>query len=134
MKKRFPGCISPPWIGPRPCVRVFWAPPHADGFACFADFVLQPAQKAPKAFCHSERSEESLLLFMGLNRREIPRSARNDKINYFFCSLFDPFLSANAMARIFIPRRYRWSHPGFHESRLTNHESPCRGPGLLLRQ
>jgi hypothetical protein len=25
---------------------------------------------------------------MGLNRREIPRFARNDKINYFFRSLF----------------------------------------------
>src|SRR5258708_38941208 len=38
-------------------------------------------------FCHSERSEESLFLFAGLNRRKIPRSARNDKINYFFSNL-----------------------------------------------
>ena len=35
-------------------------------------------------FCHSERSEESLLLLRGLNQREIPRFARNDKMNYFF--------------------------------------------------
>ena len=42
-----------------------------------------------KCFCLSiKRSEESLFLFMGLNRREIPRFARNDKINYFFRSLF----------------------------------------------
>src|ERR1700688_3114510 len=39
-------------------------------------------------FCHSERSEESLFLFMELNRREILRFAQNDKINYFFRSLF----------------------------------------------
>jgi len=28
---------------------------------------------------------------MGLNRREIPRSARNDKLNYFFRSLISEF-------------------------------------------
>jgi hypothetical protein len=33
------------------------------------------------------RAEESLFLFMEFNRREIPRFARNDKINYFFRSL-----------------------------------------------
>jgi hypothetical protein len=48
----------------------------------------QAAEKGPHSFCHSERSEESLFLFMGLNRREIPRFARNDKINYLFRSLF----------------------------------------------
>src|SRR5271167_4865150 len=32
--------------------------------------------RSAHAFCHSERSEESLFLFMALNRREIPRSAR----------------------------------------------------------
>src|ERR1022692_2474854 len=47
----------------------------------------QAAEKAPPPFCHSERSEESLFLFLNLNRREIPRFARNDKINYFFRSL-----------------------------------------------
>src|SRR5216683_40480 len=55
------------------------------------EFVAQASQGAEKGahtVCHSERSEESLFLFMGLNRREIPRLARNDKINYFFCSLF----------------------------------------------
>src|ERR1700674_5092227 len=45
-------------------------------------------KKAPTPFCHSERSEESLFLFMELNRREILRFAQNDKINYFFRSLF----------------------------------------------
>src|ERR1700674_4329422 len=49
---------------------------------------LNAAEKGPHSFCHSERSEESLLIFMGLKRREIPRFARNDKINYFFHSLF----------------------------------------------
>src|SRR5579863_10729958 len=48
----------------------------------------QAAGKGPHSFCHSERSEESLFLFIGINRREIPRFARNDKINYFFRSLF----------------------------------------------
>src|SRR5579863_2670313 len=47
----------------------------------------QAAEKGPHSFCHSERSEESLFLFLGFNRREIPRFARNDKINYFFRSL-----------------------------------------------
>jgi len=46
------------------------------------------AEKAPPSFCHSERSEESLFLYLNLNRREIPRFARNDKINYFLRSLF----------------------------------------------
>src|ERR1700674_123338 len=45
-------------------------------------------KKGPTPFCHSERSEESLFLFMELNRREILRFAQNDKINYFFRSLF----------------------------------------------
>src|SRR6202140_5538857 len=43
----------------------------------------QAADKGPHSFCHSERSYEFLFLFMGLNRREIPRFARNDKINTF---------------------------------------------------
>jgi len=51
---------------------------------------------ATEAFCHSERSEESLILFVGVNLREIPRSARftvnvhrerNDKINCYFRGL-----------------------------------------------
>jgi hypothetical protein len=47
----------------------------------------EAAGKGLYFFCHSERSEESLFLFMELNRREIPRFARNDKTNYFFRSL-----------------------------------------------
>jgi len=47
----------------------------------------QAAEKEHHSFCHSERSEESLLLFTVLNRREIPHFARNDKIDYFFRSL-----------------------------------------------
>src|ERR1700685_210884 len=50
-------------------------------------FVPQPYPFVPHPCCHSERSEESLILFMCLKRREIPRSARNDKIKYFFSSL-----------------------------------------------
>jgi hypothetical protein len=50
--------------------------------------AIEAAEKGPHSFCHSERSEESLFLFMELNRREIPRFARNDKINYFFRSLY----------------------------------------------
>src|SRR5450759_3674988 len=48
---------------------------------------LNRLRKSAPPFCHSERSEESLFLFLDLNRGEIPRSARNDKIRYFFCSL-----------------------------------------------
>ena len=50
----------------------------------------EAAEKGPHPFCHSEvvaATEESLLLYMALNRRVIPRFARNDKINYFFRSL-----------------------------------------------
>src|ERR1700739_396344 len=50
----------------------------------------EAAEKGPHSFCHSERSEESLFLFMELNRREIPRFARNDKINYFFRRSLQP--------------------------------------------
>jgi hypothetical protein len=39
-------------------------------------------------FCHSERSEESLLDFSSRKEREIPRFARTDKTNYFLRSLF----------------------------------------------
>jgi hypothetical protein len=44
--------------------------------------------KSFKTFCHSERSEESLFLFIGLTPREILRFAQNDKINYYFRGLF----------------------------------------------
>ena len=44
--------------------------------------------KTPHTFCHSDRSEESLFLFMGLNLGEIPRSGQNDKIIFIFRSLF----------------------------------------------
>jgi hypothetical protein len=49
--------------------------------------TFKSLRKRAPSFCHSERSEESLFLFLGLNRREIPRFARNDKIGYFFRSL-----------------------------------------------
>jgi hypothetical protein len=52
--------------------------------------AIEAAEKGPHSFCHSEvaaATEESLFLFMELNRREIPRFAQNDKINYFFRSL-----------------------------------------------
>src|SRR5450631_4055425 len=39
-------------------------------------------------FCHSERSEESLFDPSPRKEGEIPRFARNDKINHFFRSLF----------------------------------------------
>jgi hypothetical protein len=48
---------------------------------------LHRLRNKPPTFCHSERSEESLFLFRGLNQGEIPRFARNDKINYFFRNL-----------------------------------------------
>jgi hypothetical protein len=51
----------------------------------------EAAEKGPPLLCHSEvaaATVESLFLFMELSRREIPRFARNDKINYFFRSLF----------------------------------------------
>src|SRR5271169_2276857 len=77
--------------------------------------------KTPHAFCHSERSEESLFLFMGLNRREIPRFARNDKINYFFRSLFSlwvfysehrvPHASPSLIARILLQLKVDGAYP-----------------------
>jgi hypothetical protein len=62
--------------------------PRFAEYPATAGQASQAAKKGSHSFCHSERSEESLFLFMGLNRREIPRFARNDKINYFFRSLF----------------------------------------------
>jgi hypothetical protein len=50
--------------------------------------ALEAAEKALPPFCHSERSEESLFIFLNLIQREILRFAQNDKINYFFRSLF----------------------------------------------
>jgi hypothetical protein len=44
-------------------------------------------RKNSPPFCHSERSEKSLLGFSPGKEREIPRFARNDELNYFFCSL-----------------------------------------------
>jgi hypothetical protein len=44
--------------------------------------------KTQSAVILSEAKNLSLFLFLYLNRREIPRSAWNDKINYFFRSLF----------------------------------------------
>jgi hypothetical protein len=44
--------------------------------------------KNANVFCHSERSEESFFLFLGLSRGEIPCFARNDKIYYLFRSQF----------------------------------------------
>ena len=41
-------------------------------------------------FCLSERSEESLFLFLKIKRGEIPRFARRDKITRFFRTLFSP--------------------------------------------
>src|SRR5579862_6704433 len=57
---------------------------------CFRFRVVQASQAAEEVlppFCHSERSEESLFLFLNLIRKEIPRFAQNDKINYSFRSL-----------------------------------------------
>jgi hypothetical protein len=47
----------------------------------------QVEKKIPHSSCHSERSEESLFLLLGLNRGAIPRFVRNDKIVYFFRNL-----------------------------------------------
>ena len=41
-------------------------------------------------FCHSEQNEESLFHFVKLNRREIPRFARNDKKHYLVRGLSRP--------------------------------------------
>ena len=41
-------------------------------------------------FCLSERSEESLFLFLKIKRGEIPRFGRNKKITRFFRTLFSP--------------------------------------------
>jgi hypothetical protein len=69
-----------------------------------------PCGKSAPTFCHSERSEESLFLFAGLNPGEIPRFARNDKINcffqidYFFRSLYrlNPLAVARRAIRQFL--------------------------------
>ena len=71
----------------------FVAQASACGFLREQGKTQQPeaaAENGPHSFFHSEvaaATEESLFLFMELNRREIPRFAQNDKINYFFRSL-----------------------------------------------
>ena len=62
----------------------------------------------PARFCHSERSEESLLIFVDVTFREIPRSARNDKNNYFFAAWFDR-LERDCIERIKTAACYRGS-------------------------
>src|ERR1700674_2426157 len=61
-----------------------------------ADRLNRLRKKGPTPFCHSERSKESLFLFMELNRREILRFAQNDKINYLFRSLFSLSLACQS--------------------------------------
>jgi hypothetical protein len=51
---------------------------RASTCAYFSFFALKQVAKN-FTFFHSERSEESLLLFLARERREIPRFARNDK-------------------------------------------------------
>jgi hypothetical protein len=61
---------------------------------------LNRLRKKTPTFCHSKRSEESLFLFLGLNRGEIPRFAWNDKINYFFRNLLKPLLLSPQIIRL----------------------------------
>src|SRR4029077_12637173 len=68
----------------RYCHRVLWV-------------VAYIPQKKPRSFCHSERSEESLFDLAPGNEREIPRFARNDKINRF-C---EPCLTATQSAETY---------------------------------
>jgi hypothetical protein len=60
--------------------------------------TLQAAEKVPEPFCHSEGSEESYFLFLNLIPEEIPRFARNGKINDFFRSLYK-FLASSRNSR-----------------------------------
>ena len=70
-----------------------------------SSYPQRPHMTRKKCFCLSiKRSEESLFLFMELNRREIPRFARNDKINYFFRSLFSLWVLVLARTN---PRRLK---------------------------
>jgi hypothetical protein len=50
--------------------------------------VAQASKDAEKLEILSFRAKRGISLFLGLNRREIPRFARNDKINSLFRSLF----------------------------------------------
>jgi hypothetical protein len=45
---------------------------------------------------------------MELNRREIPRFARNDKINYFFRSLHSEALDALQAVRTYHEKGWDW--------------------------
>jgi hypothetical protein len=55
-------------------------------FRPMLNLARRAAEKVAQRFCHSERSEESLFLFIGLTPGEIPCSAQNDKIIGFFRS------------------------------------------------
>src|SRR5258708_6822842 len=51
---------------------------------------LRACGKGAPSFCHSERSEESLFDLSPGREGEIPSFVRNDKMGYFFRSVFQP--------------------------------------------
>ena len=80
--------------------------------------------RGSKIFCHSGPSEEFIFLFTGLNRREIPRSARftvnvhrerNDKIDFIFHSLYRVLSTGDYCCRVLfdvlVRAFFRYSSP-----------------------
>src|SRR5258708_25862227 len=96
-----------------------------------ADFVAQTSHAAEKlkflSFRGALRAEESLIL-LTLEPREIPRFSRNDKINYFFRSLFSLWVLGLARTN---------SHrlkPALQSSRKSALTARTRGCGSTLRR
>jgi hypothetical protein len=78
--------------------------------------------------CLTERdNRKSLFLFMESNRREIPRFARNDKINYFFRSLFSLWVLVLARTN---PRRLKPAPLPIEKSRFQL----CYSPQLFFNR
>jgi len=83
-------------------------------------------------------ARRGISLFLHLNRREIPRFARNDKINYFFRS---PFSQSMALGSRRWRRRpaggflARWQNPVKSPAGRQRHENPIsnRRPKAFLK-
>ncbi len=60
----------------------------------------QAAEKPTLSVIPSEARNLSFFVFLQLNRREIPRFARNDKIKYFFRALYSRTHFVELMSRL----------------------------------
>src|ERR1700685_2510610 len=109
---------SVPMKSGRPQVRSLSRPPNSNSIVSTSKWrasTFKSLRKRAPSFCHSERSEESLFLFLVSNRREIPRFARNDKIGHIFRRLLSQITCLRfPEAKQFIPELWQRSWRARH--------------------